>query len=243
MWFISTRSVMTVMLWLLVTPVALAQQEPDKQPARGAAQAQATRLTLEPVLDGLVASDAAWNGVAPAQGNFWQVQPAEGRPATQRTEVFIGYTDTALIIGVICHDEEPDKIIVSDTRRDSALDDIDSFQVIIDGFLDRQNGFVFGTSAAGVQYDGQVIKEGSGAFGSGGGGFNLNWDTNWDVAAQVTESGWSAEFHIPFKSLRYGSGDVQTWGINFQRNIRRNNEIVYWAPLERQYNLYRVSDA
>lgn len=48
---------------------------------------------------------------------------------------------------------------------------------------------------------------------------------------------------IPFRTLRYGRGDVQTWGINFQRNIRRNNEIVFWAPLSRQHDLYRVSDA
>jgi hypothetical protein len=55
--------------------------------------------------------------------------------------------------------------------------------------------------------------------------------------------GWSAEFEIPFSSMRYGVEDVQTWGINFQRNIRRNNEIAFWAPLPRQYNLYRVSEA
>ena len=66
----------------------------------------------------------------------------------------------------------PPAIIVSDSRRDADLDETDAFQVIMDTYLDRQNGFVFGTNPAGIEYDGQVIKEGQQSFGSGGGGFN-----------------------------------------------------------------------
>jgi hypothetical protein len=211
-------------------------------PERGAAQASASALDSTPIIDGNIIGDAAWRGVPAIQG-FWQVRPDEGRPATQPTSVYVGYTYDALVIGVICYDEEPDQIIVSNTKRDSSLDDTDNFQIILDGFLDRQNGLVFGTSPAGVQYDGQVIKEGAGRFGSGGGGFNLNWDTNWEVQTRLIDTGWSAEFYIPFKSLRYSGAEVQDWGINFQRSIRRNNEVAYWAPLDRQHNLYRVSDA
>ena len=203
---------------------------------------QAGQLASAPVLDGAVAGDAAWEGIVPASG-FWQVQPDEGRPASQETQVFIGYLRDALYIGVIAYDKQPDAIIVADSRRDSDLSNTDSFQVIIDGLLDRQNGYVFGTSPAGLEYDGQVVREGAGQFGSGGGGFNLNWDGTWDVAATISEIGWSAEMRIPFRTLRYGSGDDQTWGINFQRNIRRNNEIAYWAPISIERNLYRVSEA
>ncbi len=202
----------------------------------------AAELVSAPVLDGVVIGDMAWEGVVPASG-FWQVQPDEGRPASQQTEVFIGFLRDALYIGVIAYDGEPDAIIVADSRRDSDLSNTDSFQVIIDGLLDRQNGYVFGTSPAGLEYDGQVVREGAGQFGSGGGGFNLNWDGTWDVAAKISDIGWSAEMRIPFRTLRYGSGDDQTWGINFQRNIRRNNEITYWAPLSIERNLYRVSEA
>ncbi|MDZ7768020.1 MAG: DUF5916 domain-containing protein [Woeseiaceae bacterium] len=63
------------------------------------------------------------------------------------------------------------------------------------------------------------------------------------MRAAISDIGWSAEFEIPFRTLRYGSGDDQTWGINFQRNIRRNNEVAFWAPLSRQRNLFRVSQA
>ena len=194
-------------------------------------------LTTIPVIDGNVFDDAAWASVAPTSG-FTQVQPYEGQPATQRTEVFIGFSEESLYIGVIAYDDNPEEIIISDSRRDSNIDETDSFQVIIDGFFDRQSGYVFGTNPVGIEYDGQVINE-----GSGGGSFNLNWDAPWVVASKIGDYGWSAEMEIPFSSLRYIGGDVQTWGINFQRNIRRNNEVAYWAPIERQFSLYRVSEA
>ncbi len=202
---------------------------------------QASTLLTAPELDGLVLDDPAWQGVTPATG-FWQVQPNEGEASTQKTEVFIGFLDDALYIGMVAYDDNPDGIIVTDARRDRSLNETDSFRVIIDGMLDRQNGFVFGTNPVGMEYDAQVIKEASsGAFG--GTGFNLNWNASWSVKAQISEIGWSAEMRIPFKALRFRKGDEQKWGINFQRNIRRNNEQTYWAPLSRQHNLNRVSEA
>src|SRR5690606_25531082 len=90
----------------------------------------------------------------------------------------------------------------------------------------------FGTNPAGAEYDGQVNEEGS---------FNIDWNGSWEVQTAMHEGGWSAEFAIPFRTLRYPSSDVQTWGLNFQRNVRRRNESAYWAPLTRQYNLYRLS--
>ena len=199
-------------------------------------------LGQAPLIDGDVAGDGAWEGVVPATG-FSQVRPDEGRSATQRTEVRVGYTEDALYIGLIAYETDPSRIIVTDSRRDSPLDQTDSFRVIIDGMLDRQNGFVFGTNPAGLQYDAQVTNEGAGGFRGPGSGFNVNWDTTWEVDARIHERGWSAEMEIPFSSLRYGDGDQQTWGINFERNIRHNNEIAYWAPLERQFDLNRVSEA
>ncbi|MEX1266038.1 MAG: carbohydrate binding family 9 domain-containing protein, partial [Woeseia sp.] len=224
------------LLTLLVVPGILTAQELTGFGERP--RMEAAVLDRLPVLDGDVLNDPAWQGMQPATG-FRQIQPAEGRPASQKTEVYLGYSDSALYIGVIAWDDNPSGIIVSDSRRDSSLADTDSFQIVIDGLRDRQNGFVFGTNPAGIQYDGQVTREGSSDFGSGGGGFNLNWDASWNVRAAISEIGWSAEFEIPFRTLRYGSGDGQTWGINFQRNIRRNNEVAFWAPLSRQRNLFR----
>jgi hypothetical protein len=203
--------------------------------------AQASLLKSAPVLDGNILDDPAWSEITPTTG-FWQTRPNEGEAATQTTQVFIGFTNKALYIGAVLSDDNPQEIIVSDSRRDADLDETDSFQVIIDSFLDRQNGLVFGTNPAGIQYDGQVTKEATSVFGSGS-GFNRDWDTTWDVKTSVTDQGWNVEMEIPFKSLRYTDTEKPVWGINFQRNIRRNNEVAYWSPLPRQHNLYRISEA
>ena len=233
---ITCRSILVGFL-LVATAVANAQI-PVGRPV-----VHAAKMASEPVLDGRVLGESAWTGLVPVNG-FWQVQPDDGEPATQKTDVYVGYSDDALYIGVIAYDDDPDAILVTDSRRDSDLADTDSFQVVLDGLRDGQNGFVFGTNPAGIEYDGQVTNEGTGGvLGSGSGGFNLNWDGIWEVATEISEIGWSAEMRIPFRTLRYGRDEIQTWGINFQRNIRRNNEISYWAPLSRQRNLYRVSEA
>ena len=114
------------------------------------------------------------------------------------------------------------------------------------------NGFVFGTNPAGIQYDGQVVDQGSGGgrLGGGGrqqrgsgGGFNLNWDGSWDVASSRDAGGWSAEFRIPFSTLRYRGGVRQDWGFNVLRRVRRTNEESFWSPIPRQFDLFRVSEA
>ena len=200
-----------------------------------------------PLLDGVVLGDPAWGEAVSATG-FWQTQPDEGAPASERTEVRVVFSDSTLYIGVVCYDREAGLLTIADSRRDASLDDGDSIQIILDTFRDQQSGFVFGTSPAGQEYDGQVVNAGEGRLGrstttssGSGAGFNGNWDGVWDVRTSVAEVGWSAEFAIPFRTLSYPTRPVQTWGINVQRTIRRRNEIVYWAPLARQYNLLRLS--
>jgi len=203
----------------------------------------ASALEHTPTLDGIVADDPAWAGVTPLTG-LVQSQPRAGQPASQDTEVYVGYTETALYVGVIAYDSEPQEIISTDTRRDSSLDDTDSIRIMIDGLMDRQNGFIFGTNPSGVEFDGQVMREGAGQFVPGGaGGFNLNWDAPWSVRSAVFRGGWSTEMRIPFSSLRYGTAEEQSWGFNVERRIRRNNEIVYWAPMSQDRDLLRVSEA
>ncbi len=209
--------------------------------------AAAAYTETSPILDGTITDDPAYAQAIPIT-EFWQTTPQEGQPSSERTEVYLVYTDHALYVGVICYDREPEQIIVSDTRRDAPLDETDSFQMILDTYLDGQSGFVFGTNPAGIEYDAQVTNEGQGAFGArqqtgSGGGFNINWDGSWDVQTRTTEAGWTAEFEIPFRTIRFPSTREQTWGINFQRNIRRHNERSFWTRMPRQFQLSRVSMA
>ena len=108
-------------------------------PVLAAPQGEATRLVHAPQLDGLVAADAAW-AVVTAMTGFTQVQPQEGAPASQRTEVFMGFTDDTLYLGFICHDDEPDQIIVSNSQRDSGLQDEDSVRFVIGRYAEWPPG-------------------------------------------------------------------------------------------------------
>ena len=69
----------------------------------------------------------------------------------------------------------------------------------------------------------------------------MNWDGAWEVVTAIDEFGWSVEFAIPFRTIRFPTEDLQSWGINFQRNIRRRNEQSFWAPIPAQYSLTRVA--
>jgi hypothetical protein len=202
--------------------------------------ARARRVDSAPVIDGDL-SDRVWQATEPI-GDFIQADPVEGQPASERTEVRIIYDENTLYLSVMAYDSEPSGILVTDSRRDSDLGETDSFQVILDTYHDRQNGFVFGTNPAGIEYDGQVSNEGLGGGGAGG-GFNRNWDGTWQVRTRILEDGWSAEFAIPLRTLRYGSSKPQVWGVNFSRNIRRKRELVYWSPVQRVYSISRLSSA
>jgi hypothetical protein len=220
-------------------------------PVLAAGRPHLTAVAVEspPVIDGVVDLDPAW-ALAPAATQFAQTSPDEGQPASERTEVRVVYTREKLYVGVICFDSAPGGIVRAEGRRDSPLEKVDSFQILLDTFHDRQNAFVFGTTPAGAEFDGQVINDGGGnAFAQGGqqggslAGFNLNWDGAWEVRSRVGDFGWSAELAIPLRTLRYQGGGARTWGLNFQRVIQRRNETAHWAALDRQQNLYRVSEA
>ena len=90
--------------------------------------------------------------LAELSGGVTYAQPNAGQPVSQSTEVRFGYTDDALIIGVIAFDNEPDRIIATDSRRDSSLDDTDSQMVTVtidgEGFLTIDDGSVIDLGAA-----------------------------------------------------------------------------------------------
>lgn len=181
------------------------------------------------ILDGALDEDV-WRAAVPA-ADFLQAEPHEGQPATELTEVRLAFDRDALYIGVVCHDTDPAGIIVNDIRKDFAAGEQDTFEVILDTFADRRNGFVFVTNAAGAKSDTQIANEGRDV--------NTSWDAVWTVATKRNAAGWSAEIRIPFKTLRFERGADRVWGVNFSRRIRRKNETDYWSPVPRVYNLYR----
>lgn len=199
----------------------------------GRRQVTAVALTGAITVDGVLDEDV-WTRAVPATG-FIQSDPLEGQPATDATEVRVAYDADHLYIAVVCRDSDPSGIVVNEIRKDFAGRDQDTFDVLLDTFGDRRNGFVFSTNAAGAKSDTQIANEGRDV--------NTNWDAVWWVAARTGAEGWTAEFRIPFKTLRFEAGESQRWGINFARRVRKKNEVSYWSPVSRAYSIFRASAA
>ena len=191
----------------------------------------AVRATGPIAIDGML-DEAAWS-VAPVASGFIQNEPREGAPATYDTEVRVLYDDQALYFGVLARDDQPSRIIVNDMKEDFSTGNSDGFRIVLDTFHDERNAYQFATNPAGAKWDAQMSNEGREN--------NADWDGIWDVIARVGEIGWFAEIRIPFRTLRFSNRDVQTWGVNFERKVRRLNEDSYWAPLPRIYDIERVS--
>jgi hypothetical protein len=217
-----------------VDPGALqAQSAPaiDYATARLERRMLATRTSSPIALDGTL-DEAMWRD-APVASGFVQNEPREGQPATFDTEVRVLYDDQALYFGVFAHDDDPKSIIVSDLKKDFNTAASDAFLIVVDTFSDQRNGFEFAINPAGAKWDAQMSNEGRES--------NANWDGIWDVRTTIAENGWYAEIRIPFRTLKFSVQDPQSWGLNFERRLRRRNEESYWSPLPRIYSLDRVS--
>ena len=172
-----------------------------------------------PTIDGSL-DDEAWLS-APIAGDFTQMEPDEGVPATERTEVRVLYGGDALYVAFRAFDSAPDSIVGQLTRRDSDSYS-DAVHVLIDSYFDRRTAFHFGVNPEGVKQDLYRFDDTQ---------EDASWDAVWDVATRIDLEGWTAEFRIPYSQLRYGNHDNQTWGINFAREIARRNETSTWAPI------------
>ncbi|WP_143149546.1 DUF5916 domain-containing protein [Rhodothermus profundi] len=189
---------------------------------RQAPTLRAVRLTGGLVLDGRI-EEAAWQQ-APAATTFWQREPHDGQPATERTEVRVLYDNAALYVGFVCYDREPDRILRRLARRDRMVV-ADWVGVLIDSYRDRKTAFAFLVNAAGTQADFLILNDGNAE--------DFNWDALWEARVAMRPDGWSAEFRIPFTALRFSQADTLRWGINFSRIIGRKNEQVFWAYVPR----------
>lgn len=161
-----------------------------------------------------------WGRLEPAAG-FRQQEPVEGAPARQSTEVRIAYDRSNLYVGVRLYDDDPDGIIGFQKQRDAWLGSDDRFMFILDTFLDGRSAYYFETNPAGLLGDG-LLRVGSGD------SLNMSWDGIWEVQVARDDQGWSAEFEIPFQTLNFDP-DSETWGINFQRTVRRIEEESLWT--------------
>ncbi len=197
------------------------------------AQAQVVmgdKTVVVPKLDGELRIDGKLDEPQWAQAlvveDLHQYQPYEYSEPSQKTKVWIFYTADALYVAAFFEESDPSLISASVLRQGEGLVADDIFSVILDPYLDRRNGYRFTVNPNGVRWEGlyQNITDIQG-----------NWDGIWQADALVVDNGWYSEMRIPYASISFNP-DSAAWGINFRREIRRNNEGIGWVSRNRQLN-------
>ena len=163
-------------------------------------------------------NDSIWQN-HPWEGDFLQRNPDDGGQPSQKTEFSVAYDSEYLYVGIRAYDDKPELIDGILTRRDESTPS-DWVYISIDSYHDHRTAFEFGLNAAGVKQDLRRFDDDSADF---------DWNAVWDGAVHIDEAGWSAEFAIPFRELRFNTAEELIWGFNVYRELPRNdNELAIW---------------
>ena len=195
---------------------------------------EAVRINSEEInLDGKL-DEPFWNNITGIK-DFLMQEPIEGGEPTENTVIKIAYDQNYLYIGAILYDSNPDGIKSFKMRKDSPLNTDDRFMWILDTYLDGRNAYFFEINPKGLMGDG-LLTIGQGL------SLNKNWDGIWRPWTFIGDFGWSTEIRIPFHTLNFDP-KISTWGVNFQRTVRRKNEEILWSGHKRNQGLFRPQNA
>ncbi|MXV73364.1 carbohydrate binding family 9 domain-containing protein [Candidatus Poribacteria bacterium] len=198
----------------------------DAQTERELPRMSAHRISEEIKIDGVL-DEPIWQNVEPIR-QLYQIQPDQGDPATEQSEIRILYDDKKLYFGFVFFDSEMDKIVANDMRRDSSgLRSNDYGFLLLDTYNDRRNAVFFRFTPVGGMEDTAVSNS--------GGSLNTSWDIVWECRCRINEDNWTVEIAIPFSQLRFESSDSMDWGLNFGREIARKREIAAWNEAPKTY--------
>ncbi len=194
-------------------------------------QIKAVLTDKPPVIDGFV-NDDAWSGAA-VINDFFQKEPRNGEPATEKTEFLILFDHNNIYVGIRCFDD-PKRIIAKELARDVSLGEDDRIQIIFDTYLDGRSGYWFQLGPRGSIGDALINENGK--------YFNKAWDGIWDGKARITDAGWEGELIIPFKTMGFDKAS-DIWGLKCIRYIKRKSETVTWPSSSLNSDKFQVSDA
>ena len=190
----------------------------------------AVRIESPPAIDGHV-NEQIWEQAFMVD-QFYQREPNEGEPITEKTQFFTCYDADNIYFAVKCWDD-PKKITAKEMARDVSLGNDDRIQIMLDTYLDHRNAYWFQIGPRGSIGDAIVSENGA--------SFNKQWDGLWTGKAKITDWGWEAEVAIPFKTLGFDSENSQ-WGIKFIRHIVNKLESAYWPAANLNNLKFQVSD-
>lgn len=182
---------------------------------------QAIKVSDLIMIDGDL-SETVWQ--SPAINSFTQRDPIEGEPSSEKTNVWVGYDENAIYVAARLYDSLPGQIDESLARRDSWIDS-DWFFFYVDPYLDKKTGYFFAVNPGGSLTDGTYFNDSWN---------DDSWDGKWEVKTDVVDDGWTVEMKIPFSQLRFKEAKNMTWGVNFARQIKRNNEKSYFVMVPKK---------
>jgi len=172
-------------------------------------------------LDGNL-NEPIWKNLPVA--DFTQRDPNEGQKATEKTEVWVAYDNENIYVAARLHDSQPHSIDASIARRDSRFDS-DWFIFYVDPYNDKKTGYYFAVNAGGSLVDGVLFNDSWN---------DDSWDGVWDAKTSVDDEGWIVKMKIPFSQLRFNPAQEMSWGVNFERDIKRNKEIDYYVMVPKK---------
>ena len=221
-------------IFLPASPALAVQVRPIDVEAAPRPEVSATRARGPVEVDGVL-DEASW-AHAPVIDRFIQSRPDRGMPLTEETEVRLLYDDETLYIGVEMWDRSPDRLTIPSLEQDFQSGNSDIFGITLDTFLDRRNAFMFLVNPMGAVKEAQDFDDSRYE--------NAAWEGIFDVQTRVHDRGWTIEWAIPFTTVRFDPDrEVQDWGMQLMRRIRRNNEEGYWAPLDQRDRIHKMSKA
>jgi hypothetical protein len=229
-WF----SIAAVLLIEVCPAMVVAAQLSFEPPARRAVTAVRLRADEQLVIDGRLA-EHAWTRAVPAS-DFRQQDPLNGEASTEQTHVHVLYDEHRIVLGIRCLDSEPDRLFGNEMQRDQSLNADDRFMVAIDTYSDGRSGYYFEINPSGAMGDGLIVP------GNNGISVNRSWDGIWMARVERSGSGWTAELEIPLRTINFDP-QRSSWGINFQRSIRRKSEETLWSAWPRNQGLTYMAAA
>ncbi len=190
-----------------------------------------SKISEAPRIDGIL-DDEAWRN-APVADGFVERLPVNGRPIPDslKTEVKIVYDDLGIYFGATMYDPNPDLIPRELTERDQ-IGNQDFFFILLNGYNDRQQSLQFIVTSAGVQYDAKMTNESE----------DNSWNAVWYSAVKINEDSWVAEIFIPYSELRFPEKDVQVWGLNMEREFRRERTRYSWSHIDNTKGSFSIYD-
>ena len=197
--------------------------------------ATAVRVFEEPIIDGKL-DDGVWSS-ALSIDEFFQVEPIELSPPSEKTVARVLYDDKSVYVSFECFDSSPGNIKTPLVRRDNWVfgfgDQSDWVGISIDSKNNDYDGYFFAVNAAGAKMDVSV---------SGHMQFDRSWDAVWSSGININKNGWTAEFKIPFAVFQFENSEEVTWGIDFVRNHHRTQETYKWPGHAKatRGNIYRL---